>query len=302
MSRVSIVIPCFNEEGVIESTIKEIVEYVQTNCFQFELELIVVDDGSEDTTPKVIEQLRSQFPALSPIFFEENKGRGAAMKAGIAASTGDFVITMDADLSYSTKHILKILNTFKDDPKCDAVVISPYMRGGRVANIPFSRLILSRCANYILSGYFRQGFSTVTCMVRGYRGEVIRSLPVLYDSKEIHLEILRKLMIIGAEVREVPGELIWRDAKSRAGRMNKKKVFHSARKHMLYGFLSKPTRFISTFGALLLFFGLYEVAILATLFVERFKLTENSLSRDMRVTFSDIFAQSPHSAILAAVS
>ena len=159
--------------------------------------------------------------------------RGAAIRAGFEALLSSHIICLDADLSYDAAHISEILDCFKQDPQTDVVVVSAYMKGGTVEGVPWVKLFISKMANWLLAGSF--GLSTVTCCVRGYRGDLVRSMSFSEDGKEFHLEILRKLMARGANVVEIPGRLVWRD-RTNERRRAERSFLRSVLGHIRYGF------------------------------------------------------------------
>ncbi|MDA1141115.1 MAG: hypothetical protein O3B01_21315, partial [Planctomycetota bacterium] len=122
---------------------------------------------------------------------------------------GDLVITLDADLSYDVEHIGDILKTFQGNSEIDTVVVSAYMKGGRVENVPWFRLFFSRMANWLLAPSFQNRLSTVTCLVRGYKGDLLRTLDLVSEGKELYLEILYRMEVQGANILEIPGKLKW---------------------------------------------------------------------------------------------
>lgn len=103
MRRLSILIPCFNEEKTIE-VILNILEKVQLGV---EKEIIIVDDGSTDRTPLILKKYQNRHKV---IFLKKNKGKGAAIKIGFKYITGDYVIIQDADLEYNPEDILKFVD------------------------------------------------------------------------------------------------------------------------------------------------------------------------------------------------
>lgn len=302
MEKVSIVIPCFNEEDNVAVTLDRVNRFFEENLSdRYELELMPVDDGSFDKTKTILNELVEKNSSLKPVYHPRNMGRGAAMKSGIANCTGDYLIFLDADLSYDVDHIQEIMATFSGELRPDAVIVSPYMKGGVAKNIPLSRLLLSRCANWVLSGFFSKNISTVTSMVRGYRAEVIKKIPLHEDGKEIHLEILRKLILLDYFVEEIPGRLIWKEKKERGKRLNKKKVAGAATNHLFYGVLTKPTRLLTKVSLLLLCFGLYESLVIAYTTMQNFQ-AHGHFWRDLWLALSQSFANSPHSFLLAGLS
>jgi glycosyltransferase involved in cell wall biosynthesis len=211
----SIIIPCFNESEGISRTVAEVEEYIQSKFSTLDVEIILINDGSTDSTGQILDNLESAL-ALNKHHHRTNRGRGAAIRTGIAASTGALVICLDADLSYDTEHIGEILEAFSGNPGTDTVVVSAYMKGGIVRNVPWRRLFLSRAANWILSRKFKNRLSTVTCVVRGYKGALIRSLQLSCEGKELHLEILFKIEAQNANILEIPGRLNWSTHRRRA--------------------------------------------------------------------------------------
>ena len=112
---VSIIIPCFNEFTTIPATAQAVIGYMQKNYSEMAFELILVNDGSTDGTAPVLDQLARENMQIQVIHFERNKGRGAAIKKGIATSKNEFLILLDADLSYDVPHIGVIIESFKKD-------------------------------------------------------------------------------------------------------------------------------------------------------------------------------------------
>lgn len=295
----SLVIPCYNEATTIQDTVEILVAYMTAHFPKLLYELILVDDGSTDETAAILGELSAAYPSIRCHRLPYNQGRGAAIKAGIATSTGEKLILLDADLSYDVDHISEILHCFAQEPKTDVVVVSAYMPGGTVEGVPADRLFVSRMANWILSGFFASNLSTVTCVVRGYRGEKIRNMPLFEDGKQLHLEILRKMALSDAVIREIPGRLIWKQHKQ-VRRKNNLNVTDSAKKHLLYGLLVKPTRLFKYIGVLLLLFGLYEAGTIFYNVVSFYQPDENLL-KALSLAIKTSFFNSPHTFILAAV-
>ncbi len=128
--KVSIVIPCYNEKNTIE----KIVEAVR-NAPLTSREIIVVDDCSQDGTQTLLrERLSSMVDRI--IYHPVNQGKGAALRSGFAAATGDFILVQDADLEYSPQDYPVLLQPLMSG-KADAVLGSRFM-GGRPHRVLFS--------------------------------------------------------------------------------------------------------------------------------------------------------------------
>ena len=121
--RVSIVIPCYNEKATIE----KIVEAVRAAPIQSK-EIIIVDDGSRDGTQTVLNEISKTIDQV--IYHPANRGKGAALRSGFAAATGDIILVQDADLEYSPEDYPTLLEPLLSG-KADAVFCSRFMGGDR---------------------------------------------------------------------------------------------------------------------------------------------------------------------------
>ena len=106
--KLSVIIPCYNEKKTIKKIINKI--FLQ----KINLEIILVDDGSDDGTVNVIKNYKRD-SRVKIVYHLKNKGKGAAIKSAVKFITGDLVLIQDADLEYNPKDYKKILNKFKED-------------------------------------------------------------------------------------------------------------------------------------------------------------------------------------------
>src|SRR5437667_9580181 len=127
--KVSIVIPCYNER----ETIEKIIEAVRNAPLESK-EIIVVDDSSQDGTQTLLRENVSQM-VDRVIYHPVNRGKGAALRSGFAAATGDFILVQDADLEYSPEDYPVLLEPLMSG-KADAVFGSRFM-GGRPHRVLF---------------------------------------------------------------------------------------------------------------------------------------------------------------------
>ena len=115
----SIVIPCYNEVSRVGFSLENRIESVITSLGvlfddEYDYEIILVSDGSTDTTGSVISDLSYKYPFVVPVLSKKNKGKGYSIKEGVLKASKDFILIMDADLSTDLKHINSFYNSIKD--------------------------------------------------------------------------------------------------------------------------------------------------------------------------------------------
>ncbi len=153
-------------------------------------------------------------------------GMGKALRTGFEKSEGDILVTIDADLSYSPSHINKLVSELLNDETIDIAVGSPYMEGGSVKNVPFSRLFISKAANKFVGFSMTENLSTVTSVLRAYRREVLESMDLESNGTNINLEILSKAIATRYKIKEVPARLEGRELGSSKLKFRSKTISH----------------------------------------------------------------------------
>ena len=244
----SVISPMYNEEANIASTV-DTIEKILSGIGK-PWELILVNDGSTDRTEDVAGTICRDRPYARLLSYRHNRGRGKALRTGFAEAKGRFIITIESDLSWDASLIPEMLHILENG-EADLILASPYAKGGATEGVPAGRLMISRLGNAILSLVVPGNFRMVTQMFRAYRREVIDSLELESDGKEIHLEILSKALALGYRGREMPAVL-----RSRGGGRSKFKLGKTAASHLAFSYFEKP----------ILLFGLTGLAFLAIAF------------------------------------
>jgi len=175
----SLVIPVFNEESCLESSLDQVHRYLETKI-PFDWELIVADNGSTDESPQIASRFSEAHPAARVLRLA-SKGRGRALRQAWSNSRADIFSYMDADLSSD-------LNTFPDllDPLVSAdydfAVGSRVLRPGLTTRC-FKREFTSRCYNVLIKLFFRPTFSDAQCGFKAItRESALNILPHVLDN------------------------------------------------------------------------------------------------------------------------
>jgi glycosyltransferase involved in cell wall biosynthesis len=237
----SIVIPMYNEAENVKTTLARVEETLAS--FQGTYEIVAVDDGSRDHTHATLREAASQNGHLKVVSYSRNTGRGMALRKGFRASEGEIVVSIDADLSYDPAYILDLVETLQKEEEIDVILASPYMPGGGVQDVPFLRLWISKLGNRILRFAMPNRIYTSTGIFRAYRRRVLESLELESDGKEIHLEILSKVIALGYRVKEIPAVLT-----SRKKGKSKFKFRKTALSHLVFSFFEKPMMIFGFLG------------------------------------------------------
>jgi dolichol-phosphate mannosyltransferase len=239
----SIILPAYNEEKVIENNVNQVAEFLYRYLGPEKLfQIIVINDGSSDATGMIIDRLASEREYFLALHHPRNLGRGRAIRTGFEKGAGQYLFTLDADLSYSPDHIAKLLPPLEKG-EADLVLASAFAPQGKLTNVPWKRSIVSRLGNKVLSISLGGEISTVTCVVRGYTKDVIESLALFSDDKDIHLEIIQKARMLGFKIIEVPAELKWRSAKRTSSKkgLTLSAFRNIASRHLFFNFLFRPS-------------------------------------------------------------
>lgn len=237
---VSVIVPAYNEELVLGANLARIHRHLSGQRERYRFELIVVDDGSADRTGAIADAFATEHPGVRVLHHRVNGNLGAALRTGIRASRGDYVVTLDCDLTYDPAYIDRLLDALRDGD-AQIALASAYLDGGQVSGVPWLRLALSRSANRYLSHAVHGELATLTCMVRAYDGALVRTLPLRSRGSEINTEILYKARLGGARVVEIPAHLDWASAtKVAPGRVSSAKLARSISSYLRAGMLFRP--------------------------------------------------------------
>ena len=251
---VSLVIPAYNEASVVEQNLGVLCDYMRTLEHKYDWEMLVVNDGSKDNTSMLAKAFAATRTNVFVLDHVVNFGLGQALKFAFNECRGDYIVTVDMDLSYSPDHIERLLDTLVKT-RAKIVIASPYLAGGAVENVPEFRRILSVGANKFLSLASHGRIKTLTGMVRAYDARFLRTLDFYSMGMEVNSEILYKAMVLRARIEEIPAVLKWHlpppidpAAPPKPARKSSMRIAKYVATLLVSGFLYRPIMFFAIPG------------------------------------------------------
>ena len=189
---ISIIIPVFNESESIGYLLDEVLNVMQNN--KLNCELIVVNDGSNDNTSTVLDELTIKIKELSVISLRKNYGQTAAMAAGFDNSKGEIVITLDGDLQNDPNDIPKLISHINEG--YDLICGWRYERKDKLIN----RRIPSKIANKLIANVTGLKLHDYGCSLKAFKKEIVDDIK-LYGELHRFLPVLAN--IEGAKIKEI---------------------------------------------------------------------------------------------------
>jgi glycosyltransferase involved in cell wall biosynthesis len=194
--KVSVVIPCFNEQATIE----QIVRAVRAAPLN-DVEIIVVDDGSTDGTVAVLKEKVSSV-ADRIIYEPRNCGKGAALRAGFASATGDVIVVQDADLEYSPCDYPVMLEPIFSG-KADAVFGSRFMGGREHRVLYFWHMVGNKFLTLLSNMFTNLNLTDLETCYKAFRAPLVKSLNLRENRFGFEPEVTAKLAKAKCRIYEV---------------------------------------------------------------------------------------------------
>jgi glycosyltransferase involved in cell wall biosynthesis len=194
--RVSFLIPAYNEEA----TIGEVLERVE--ALDLEKQVIVVDDGSTDGTPSLLERWRSGGEGRL-VLCQPNRGKGAAIRAAIPHVDGEIAVIQDADLEYDPADVPGLIEPIERGVA--DVVFGSRLTGGRPQRAYlFWHLVGNRFLSLVTNVLYNTTLHDMETGYKAFRSDVLRSLSLRSDDFAIEPEITAKVCLRGLRIYELP--------------------------------------------------------------------------------------------------
>ena len=197
----SIIVPAYNEENRLPRSLEQILEFAAQQTFG--VEVIVVDDGSQDDTAAIVDEVHQHSPFVC-VIRNPHRGKGYAVKTGMLAGSGEYLFLCDADLSMPIAEVLTFLPPRLEG--YDVAIGSREIQGARRYNEPPYRHLMGRMFNLIVRIFAVRGFQDTQCGFKSFRHDAARTLFSLQtmDGFGFDVEVLFIAQRKGYRILEVP--------------------------------------------------------------------------------------------------
>jgi glycosyltransferase involved in cell wall biosynthesis/phospholipid N-methyltransferase len=199
--RLSIIVPLYNERHLIEELLRRILASPARSRVDFEI--LVVDDGSTDGSGDLVRSIAAREKAIRLLEQPENQGKGAAVRSGIAAASGDLILIQDADLEYDPRDYDKLLQPFFEDG-ADVVYGSRFASSERRRVLYFRHALGNRFITFMSNWFTDLNLTDVETCYKLLRAPLLKSIPLRSNDFRLEVEITAKIAKRGCRIFEVP--------------------------------------------------------------------------------------------------
>jgi glycosyltransferase involved in cell wall biosynthesis len=191
----SVFFPAYNDSGTIASLVITALQTARALTPDFEV--IIVDDGSADATPRIADELARTYPEVRVVHHERNRGYGGALQSGFKAATRDLVFYTDGDAQYDPSEMTRLWDAF--DESVDLV------NGYKISRSdPLHRIVIGRLYHHTVKLLFGLKVRDVDCDFRLLRRSIFTQVSLEKTSGVICLEMMKKIQDAGFRITEVP--------------------------------------------------------------------------------------------------
>ena len=234
VNSVNIIVPLKNEEKAIKNLVENLTPIIKKTDKKINISLI--DDHSADNTLNILRQYEQKFDFIKAYKNGNPTGFGNALKFGIEKNQNEAIIIFMGDCSDSPDDILEYIKYF--DEGYDCVFGSRFIKGSRVYDYPFVKLVLNRLANNFIRGLFFIKYNDITNAFKGYKKKVLDECgPIISQHFNINAELSLKSVVRGFKFKIIP--ISWTNRKKGRSKFHIKEMRNRYIFTILYVFLEK---------------------------------------------------------------
>jgi glycosyltransferase involved in cell wall biosynthesis len=193
---VSVVVPAYNEAETVETALRRV------RAVPLRLEIIVVNDASTDGTGEILDKLATDGLVDRVVHHEKNRGKGAAIRSGVAAATGEALVVQDADLEYDPADLPALIQPISEG-KADAVYGSRF-QGGPHRVLYFWHYLGNRVLTLLSNMFTNLNLTDLETCYKLVRMDLIKRLPLKSNRFGFEVEITARLAQARARIWEMP--------------------------------------------------------------------------------------------------
>jgi glycosyltransferase involved in cell wall biosynthesis len=198
IEKLSVIMPVYNEE----TTVAEAIDCsLSVDIGDVDIELIVVNDGSNDGTRAILDSMDGTRPNMRIVHHDGNRGKGAAIRTGLPLATGTMVIIEDADLELDPNEYIDLITPIIDG-RADVVFGSRFR--GTIENMRWANRLANRILSFVASILYRTWITDEATCYKVTRTEVLRSLDLQCTGFEFCSEVTAKVLRNGYRYMEIP--------------------------------------------------------------------------------------------------
>jgi glycosyltransferase involved in cell wall biosynthesis len=199
--KLSVVVPVYNERFLVRELLTRVLAVEVPGLAA--MEVVVVDDGSRDGSTEILRDVAAAHPDRVRLFEQPNQGKGAAVRRGIAESTGDLIVFQDADLEYDPRDFARLVRPFLEDG-ADVVYGSRYLPSERRRVLNHRHSMGNRMLTAMSNWFTDLDLTDMETCYKMFRAELLKSIPIRSDDFAMEPEITAKIAKRECRVFEVP--------------------------------------------------------------------------------------------------
>ena len=197
--KLSIVIPCYNEDKTLNECVNRVLEIANENL---SLEIVIVDDCSNDNSFAIAKDLERSHPEIKVLRHEKNSGKGAALRSGFKAAIGDYVAVQDADLEYDPYDLKRLIVPLLED-KADVVLGSRFLSTGAHRVLYFWHYLGNRFLTFLSNMFTDLNLTDMETCYKLFRRDVIQSIDIKENRFGFEPEIVAKVAQMRLRIYEM---------------------------------------------------------------------------------------------------